>query len=87
LWKQNDLDMLERYEVHLKNNKASVEMAIDVLVKSKENIVLLCWCNPERNGKEVYCHRTVLGKWIDKHFGGKYEVIISDMGGKIGKKK
>lgn len=44
-----------------------------------DEIVLLCWCYPERQPKydKLYCHRILLGYWIEKNFP-LIEVVYAD---------
>jgi len=59
-----------KYEEVLKNKENEL---IDFFckVENDETLILCCWCNLERqkkyNGK-LYCHRILLGYWIEEHF-------------------
>ena len=36
----------------------------------EEDIVLLCWCNPDRQKEysKLFCHRILVGYWIEEHY-------------------
>ena len=42
-------------------------------------LVLLCWCNldRQRDHNKLYCHRILLGYWIERHFPS-INVIYAD---------
>lgn len=46
---------------------------------NEKQLVLLCWCNPDRQKghNKLYCHRILLGYWIEKHFPN-FSVIYAD---------
>ena len=40
-------------------------------IENNEMLVLCCWCNLERQkqfGGKLFCHRILLGYWIEEHF-------------------
>ena len=60
----------EKYERVLKGVE---EKLLDFFgkVENDETLVLCCWCNLERQkqfGGKLFCHRILLGWWIEKHF-------------------
>lgn len=44
-----------------------------------EDIALLCWCNPasQRGFDKLYCHRILVGYWIEEHLP-EIEVVYAD---------
>ena len=44
-----------------------------------EDLALLCWCNPSRpkQHEKLYCHRILIGYWIEEHFPD-IEVVYAD---------
>ena len=44
-------------------------------IEDDETIILCCWCNLDRQkGSKLFCHRILLGYWIEAVF--KYPVVI-----------
>jgi hypothetical protein len=79
IWEIKDADKsVGEYEVFLKNNRVSVELALDMFMKNQQDVILCCWCYPSKVNEEVLCHRESLGKFISKYVGSRAEVIIAD---------
>ena len=41
------------------------------MVEQNETLVLCCWCNPDRQKRKdgkLFCHRILLGWWIEEYF-------------------
>ena len=67
----------EKYERWLEKRRFAIwEFFRD---REEEQIVLLCWCTPERQKKheKLYCHLILLGFYLEKHFPDM-EVIYAD---------
>jgi hypothetical protein len=80
IWETKDIDKsIGEYEIFLKNNRASVELALDVFIKNQQDVILCCWCHPSKVHEEVSCHRESLGKFISKYVGNGSEVIVADI--------
>ncbi len=67
----------EKYERVLEKNRFDIWMFFAHRVD--EQIVLLCWCNPERQKgyEKLYCHLILLGYYLERHFP-KLKVIYAD---------
>ena len=86
IWENKDIDKsIDEYEIFLRNNRVSVELVLDIFMKNQQDVILCCWCHPDKNHEKISCHRESLGKIISKFVGAKAEVIVEDM--KYNKKK
>jgi len=80
IWEVSDIDKsMDEYEIFLKNNRVSAELALDMLIKNQQDVVLCCWCHPNKTNEKVSCHREVLGKFIGKFVGVRAEVLVEDI--------
>lgn len=80
IWEMSDIDKsMDDYEIFLRNNRISAELALDMLIKNQQDVVLCCWCHPNKNNEKVSCHRESLGKFIAKYVGTRAEVIVEDI--------
>ena len=80
IWENSDIDKsIDEYEIFLRNNRVSAEMALDIFMKNQQDVVLCCWCHPRKNHEKVSCHRESLGKFISKFVGNRAEVLVEDL--------
>jgi hypothetical protein len=80
IWEVKDIDQsLDDYGVFLKNNRVSAELALEMFMKNGQDVVLCCWCHPNKAKESVSCHREILGKFIGKFVGTRAEVIVEDL--------
>jgi len=80
IWENSDIDKsIDEYEIFLKNNRVSAELALDMLIKNKQDVVLCCWCHPNKAHEKISCHREILGKFITKYVGDRAEVLVEDI--------
>ena len=44
-------------------------------IENDETLILCCWCNMDRQKgyEKLYCHRILLGYWIEEHF--KFAIV------------
>jgi len=80
IWENKDIDKsIEEYEIFLRNNRASAELALDIFVKNQQDVILCCWCHSSKINEKVSCHRESLGKFISKFVGTRAEVLVEDL--------
>lgn len=86
IWENSDMDKsMDEYEIFLRNNRVSAELALEMFIKNQQDVVLCCWCHPDKKHEKISCHRESLGKFIGKFIGTRAEVIVEDI--KYNKKK
>lgn len=80
IWEIGDKNKsIEEYEIFLRVNRVSVELALDIFMKNQQDVILCCECHPSKVNEEVSCHRESLGKFISKCVGNRAEVIVADI--------
>jgi len=80
IWEVSDMDKsMEEYEIFLKNNRVSAELALEMFIKNQQDVILCCWCHPSKTNENISCHREVLGKFIGKFVGARAEVLVEDI--------
>ena len=80
IWENDDLDQsIDEYGIFLRNNRVSVELALDMFIKNQQDVILCCWCHPTKAKEKISCHRESLGKFISKYVGNRAEVIVEDL--------
>jgi hypothetical protein len=63
----------KRYEAVLKSKEQEL-INFFSRVETDEPIVLCCWCTLDRQkSKKLFCHRILLGYWIEEHF--QYAIV------------
>lgn len=62
-------DFRIKYEEILKNKEQEL-IEFFSKIESDETLILCCWCNMDRQKgyERLYCHRILLGWWIEEHF-------------------
>ena len=65
------------YERILENHKCEIQSFFQH--RDDEQIVLLCWCHPDRQKQyeRLYCHLILLGYYLEEHFPG-LEIMYAD---------
>lgn len=50
------------------------------LMYRDDEVVLLCWCNMvrQRQYEKLYCHRILVGYWLENVFGDELSVVYAD---------
>jgi hypothetical protein len=80
IWEIGDLDKsIDEYEIFLKNNRVSAELALEMFIKNQQDVVLCCWCHSDKTHEKISCHRESLGKFISKYVGTRAEVLVEDI--------
>lgn len=80
IWEVKDIDKsIDEYEIFLKNNRVSAELALEMFIKNQQDVILCCWCHSGKANEKISCHREVLGKFISKFAGNRADVLIEDM--------
>ena len=80
IWENGDIDKsMDEYEIFLRNNRVSAELALDIFMKNQQNVILCCWCHSSKTNEKVSCHRESLGKFISKFVGTRAEVLVEDL--------
>lgn len=71
-------DYQVKYEALLKRNYDDLYAFFSTLCP-QETMTLLCWCNLDRQKgyDKLYCHRILVGYWIEKNFPS-YTVVYRD---------
>ncbi len=67
-------DFRVKYEEILKNKEEEL-IEFFSRMENDETLVLCCWCNMDRQKgyEKLYCHRILLGYWIEEHF--KFAIV------------
>jgi hypothetical protein len=80
IWENGEIDKsMDDYEIFLKNNRVSAELALEMFIKNQQDVILCCWCHPNKAHEKISCHRESLGKFISKYVGTRAEVLIEDI--------